>query len=189
MSSCRPAKLPESQLVTREQAGSPRMYAVASRGTLPGDASAIAHGILPHGWIQQAFLATKNQVTEVSVILSTDGPPPRSMPIGVQIRTLHDRAVSSAERDYNGSTDNADFNVRFKNVHLSASAVYILRVVNYSQKEIFIYTHYLDKDQLVPFHAAACEYNSGDDAGHQIALHDASPAIQVLSGFIKGPSS
>ncbi len=189
LSSCQSATLPESQTVTRKETESRQMYAVTSKWTLAGDGSAIAHGILAHGWVQQAFLATKNHVTRVSVILSADGTPARPMPIVIQIRTIRGSTVASAGRAYNGATNNGSFDVRFENVHLRTGHVYILRVTNNSPKRIFVYTHYLDRAQMVPLTAAACEYNSGDDAGHQIVLHAAFPAIQVLSGLIVSASS
>ncbi len=184
LTSCHPATLPESQIVTHNEAMSPRMYAVKSTGTLPGDGSAVAHGILSHGWIQQAFLATKNQVTTVSVTLSTNGTTARPIPVTFQILTLRGRTVGSAESTYNGTTKNKNFSVHFKNVHLRMGALYVLRVSNSSKGKIFIYTHYLDREQFVPLRVAACEYNSGDAAGNLITLHAAFSAIQVLSGLI-----
>jgi hypothetical protein len=185
MTSCRPGALPKSELITHKEADDPRMYAVSSDGTIPGDDTAMAHGILAGGWIQQAFLATRSQLTAVSVILSTHHTPDRPIPIRFQIRTRSSSILGSAEADYNGSTDNKDFSLSFKNLHLKTGAVYTLRVINNSQKKIFVYTHYLDRAQLVPLRAAVCEYNSGDDAGHQITLHAEIPAIQVLSGLIE----
>jgi Caspase domain len=189
LNSCRSATLPESQTVTRKETESPQMYAVTSKWTRAGDGSAIAHGILAHGWVQQAFLATANQVTRVSVILSAPRTPDRPMPMAIQIRTIHGGTVASTERAYNGSTNNGRFGVHFENAHLRKGHVYILRLTNNSTGTIFVYTHYLDRAQVVPLTAAACEYNSGDDAGHQIVLHADFPAIQVLSGLIVGASS
>ena len=98
-------------------------------------------------------------MTMVSVILSTNGTPVRPMPIAIQISTLHNRTVASARRAYNGSTKDGDFDVRFEDVHLRTGHVYILRVANNSPGKIFVYTHYLDRTQVVPLSAAACEYN------------------------------
>lgn len=188
-SSCDLTALPKPSAVSHAQASDPLMYKVVSTDTQAGDGTAIGHEIYGNGngngWIQQVFQATGNRVDEVSAIISTHETPSQPLAIVFQIRTLDNRIVGTIDGRYDGSTDNKDFGNFFKEpVPLIPGTLYVLRVINDSPQNIFIYTHIADGAQYVPYRVPACEYNSAD-AGPENHTLQTNLGIEVISGFIK----
>ncbi len=149
------------------QARDPLLYKVVSTETKTGDGTAIAHEIYGNGngngWIQQVFLATRNQIGEVSAIISTHETPSQPLAIVFQISTLDNRIVGTINGRYDGSTNNKDFgNFFHKPISLIPGRLYVLRVINVSPQPVFVYTHIADRPQYVPYRIPACEHNSAD---------------------------
>lgn len=183
--SCDTSTLLSPPAVTPDEASSPLIYKVVSTPTRPGDQTAVAHEIYPSGWIQQVFLATRSNIATVSAIISTQFRPQPDIIITFQIRTLTGRIIRSIDAKYDGSTNNKDFgNSVGSPLPIKPGDLYVLRVINNSPKSIYIYAHYYDRAQVVPYEVPACAYNSGDGGPQYFTMQD-NRGIQVLSGFIE----
>jgi hypothetical protein len=169
------------------------MYKVVSTETQTSDGTAIAHQIYGSGngdgWIQQVFLATRNQIGEVSAIISTRETPSQPLAISFQIRTLDNKVVGMINGRYDGSTNNKDFGNSFnKPISVIPGRLYALRVINESPQPIFIYTHIADRQQYVPYRIPACEHESADGGPEDYTMQT-NLGIEVISGFIQAPGA
>jgi hypothetical protein len=190
VSSCSPSALQNPPAISPAQAASPLMYKVVSTDTQADDHTAVSHQLYGHGWIQQVFLATADSVAEVSAIIDAQVPPRGPLSVIFQIRTMQGQVLGTIHAAYDGSANNRDFGNFFRRpVPLSKGHLYVLRVINNNpQAVIAIYTHYLDSAQTVPYHIAACEYDSFDGPGRAFPMQD-NRGEQVLSGFIQVPGA
>jgi len=183
------SNLPGAPAISPAEKASPLLYKVVSTDTKANDGSAVSHQIYGHGWVQQVFLATQNRIAEVSAIIDAQVQPGHPLSVVFQIRTLEDQVIGTISGTYDGSTNNRDFGNFFsKPVPIKKGQLYVLRVINNNDTDrvIAIYAHRLDGAQTVPYHIAACEYDSFDGPGRLFAMQDEEGA-QVLSGFIQVP--
>jgi hypothetical protein len=163
--SCDLANLSSPPPVTPTVAEIPVMYAIRSTDSVDGDHTAVAHQIFGGGWMQQVFLATRNQVADVSAVVSLNLPSFRPFPVRFEIRTAEGTVIGSTTATYDRAANNIELHARFTPpVPVRPGSLYALRVINESVVTngsgltTAIYAHVLNKDPAlnVPYPIPVC---------------------------------
>ena len=192
--SCDLTNLSAPPRVTAAMAQVPVMYAIRSTDSIAGDHTAVAHQIFGGGWMQQVFLATKNQIADVSVIVSLNLLSFKPFPVKFEIlRATGGTVIGRATATYDGSTNNTELHARFATpVQVRRGSLYALRVTNESALSngssltIAIYAHVLNNDPALnaPYPIPVCAHGSVDGGPNSIPILDINGTYQMLSGSI-----
>jgi hypothetical protein len=191
--SCDLTNLSAPPPVTAAIAAIPVMYAVRSTDSVAGDGTAVAHEIFGGGWMQQVFLATRNQIADASVVVSLNLPSFKPFPVRFEIITTGGNVVGSTTATYDGRTNNVELHARFAPpVPVRQGSLYALRVTNESASTngsgltIAIYAHALNKDPVLnaPYPVPVCAHGSGDRGANSVPILDTDGTYQLLSGSI-----
>ena len=169
------------------------MYAIRSTDSVDGDRTAVAHQIFGGGWMQQVFLATRNQVADVSAVVSLNLPSFKPFPVRFEIRTTKGTVIGSTTATYDRGANNIELHARFTPpVPVRPGSLYALRVINESAVTngsgltIAVYAHVLNKDPALnaPYPIPVCAQGSVDGGPKAIPILDTDGTYQLLSGSI-----